>query len=105
MAGEGSRFACVWEELPDGQALSALINGEVGWLMYLPDVFGDHAGFSSRNPEYAGAPDAKIEYYQDNGQRDTYPAAWALPVEVVREALAYFKRERRRPPFVVWHED
>lgn len=95
-------FDEVWVQLPDGQALCALINGDRGWLMYLREE-GD-AGFSSCNPEYDGPPGAEIEYYLSNGQRDVYPASWALPIAEVRRALEYFERERRRPPCVVWHE-
>ena len=96
-------FDEVWVELPDGQSLCALINGDCGWLMYLR-CSGDY-GFSSRNPDYDGPPDAEIEYYLSNGQRDLYPASWALPVAEVRRALAYFERAHERSPFVVWHED
>jgi hypothetical protein len=98
-----SPFEEVWAESPDGQALCALINGDRGWLMYLREE-GD-AGFSSRNPTYDGPPDAQIEYELSNGQRDLYPASWALPVAEVRRALAYFKREHRPPPFVAWYND
>jgi hypothetical protein len=96
-------FEEVWLEGSDGQSLCALINGDRGWLMYLRAP-GD-PGFSSRNPEYAGDPDAKIEYRLGNGQQDWYPASWALPLVEVRRALDYFAREHRRPPLVVWHED
>ena len=59
-----SRYRETWEESADGQILGALINGDLGWLMYLRQS-GD-AGFSSRNPSYAGPPDAVIEYYLGN---------------------------------------
>lgn len=98
-----SPFDEVWVESPDGQGLCALINGDWGWLMYLREA-GD-SGFSSRNADYDGPPDAEIEYMIDNGQSDLYPASWAIPVADVRRALAYFGREHQRPPFVVWHED
>ena len=98
-----SAFDDVMVESPDGQVLHALINGDRGWLMYLREA-GD-SGFSSRNPNYDGPPDAVIEYRISNGQHDLYPAAWALPVAEVRRALADFEREHRRPPFVDWHED
>ena len=98
-----SGFDEVWLEAPDGQSLCALINGGVGWLMYLREP-GD-AGFSSRNPSYKGDPEARIEYLLTNGQLDSYPAAWALPVDELRKALDYFEREHRRPPFIEWHQD
>lgn len=96
-------FEEVWVELPDGQSMCALINGPRGWLMYLREA-GD-SGCSSRNPDYDGPPEAKVEYILNNGQRDLYPAAWALPIAEVRRALMYFEQERQRPPFVVWHEE
>jgi hypothetical protein len=99
----GSGFDEVWLEAPDGQSLCALINGEVGWLMYLRQP-GD-SGFSSRNPSYAGDPHAEIEYVLANGQRDAHPAGWALPLPEVRKALDYFGREHQRPPFISWHQD
>ncbi len=49
-----SRFDEVWVNLPDGQAMCALINDDFGWLMYLREN-GD-AGFSSRNPDSPGRP-------------------------------------------------
>lgn len=93
----------VWLEAPDGQTLCALINGDVGWLMYVREP-GD-AGFSSRNPSYQGDPQAQIKYRLNNGQLDSYPATWALPVEEIRRALDYFSKEHRRPPFIVWHAE
>lgn len=97
------RFREIEDVARDGQSLLALINGDRGWLLYCR-AHGD-PGFSSRNPEYAGAPDATIEYVFGNGQRDKYPAAWALPVEEIRRALAYFGERRKPPPFITWHND
>jgi hypothetical protein len=96
-------FDEVWVESPDGQSLCALINGDRGWLMYLR--YSGDSGFSSRNPNYDGPPDAKIEYILSNGQLDEYPASWAVPVTEVLRALEYFEREYQRPSFIVWHED
>jgi hypothetical protein len=93
----------VWENKPDGRALCALIHGDVGWLMYLREP-GD-SGFSSRNPAYAGPAHAVIDYMLSNGQRDEYPASWALPVATVERALAYFRKTGDRAPFVEWHAD
>jgi hypothetical protein len=54
--------------LPGGRMLSALFNGNSGWLMYLRE--SDDAGFSSRNPIYRGEPNATLEYRLSNGQID-----------------------------------
>ncbi len=83
--------------------MCALTNGGLGWLMYLREE-GD-AGFSSRNPDYAGPPDAEIEYELSNGQHDLYPASWALPVSEINRALEYFRQEQRPPGFITWRND
>jgi hypothetical protein len=85
------------------KAMMALINGDRGWLMYLEEP--SDTGFSSRNPEYDGPADARIEYFLDNGQRDEYPASWAYPVGEINRALDYFRREGERPAFIDWHRD
>jgi Immunity protein Imm1 len=103
MTVDQSRFREVWVNTEDGQTLCALINGDLGWLMYLRES-GD-AGFSSRNPEFTGPEDEIVEYYLSNGQRDEYPRAWALPVADVERALDYFRRTHEPPPFIVWHND
>lgn len=93
----------IWINAEDGSSMCALINGDVGWLMYLRHS-GD-TGFSSRNPNYTGDPSSEIDYILSNGQQDWYPAAWALPVEKVREALEYFRAKNKAPPFIHWHDD
>jgi len=93
----------VWVEAPSGASLCALINDDVGWLMFLRTP-GD-AGFSSRNPSYIGAPDAQIRYVLSNGQVDSYPAAWALPIATVEQALFFFRRHGYPPSFISWHND
>src|SRR5687768_11728570 len=88
----------VWASAPNGASLCALINGQVGWLMFLRAP--EDPGFSSRNPEYIGDPNAEIQYCLANGQVDTYPASWALPLAVVEQALSFFRASGERPPFV-----
>lgn len=75
----------------------------MGWIMYLRHK-GD-PGFSSRNQDYKGPESATIDYVLSNGQRDLYPASWALPISVVNRALAHFRKENRPPRFVFWHND
>lgn len=88
-----SRYEEIWAKSPDGQSLYALVNGNVGWLMYLRK-YGD-AGFSSRNPNYSGPEDATIEYFLSNGQRDEHPASWALPILEIQRVLNLL--EGRKP--------
>jgi hypothetical protein len=98
-----TQYRELWVESPDGQSLCALINGDRGWLMYLREM-GD-AGFSSRNPDYAGPADAMIEYRLANGDTDEYPASWSLPIDAVERALEYFRTEHKPPPFIHWYND
>jgi hypothetical protein len=102
MSGLPPGFDEVHVRTPDGHFLSALINNDVGSLMYMHGEVGDC--LISRNPRYEGSPEATIEYYLRNGQRDCYPASWALPVADVRLALEHLEREGRLPPFIHWHE-
>jgi len=90
----------VWAHAPNGSSLYALINGNVGWLMFLRTRED-----SSRNPAYVGPPDATIAYKLSNGQVDSYPASWALPIATVDQALLFFRNEGRAPPFISWHND
>ena len=97
------RFSELSDIASDGQSLSALINGDLGWLMYLWSP-GD-PGFSSRNPNYVGAVDATIEYVLGNGQHDEYSASWALSIAEVCRALEHFREHHKPPTFVAWHND
>ena len=99
------QFSEVWLRAADeGPALAMLVNEQDAWLMYLGQ--DEDIGFSSRNPEYAGPPDAHLDFVLGNGQRDDYPAAWVLPLEHALAACEYFLRTRGgRSPAIVWHDD
>ncbi len=105
-AVRGRQFSEVWLAAgEDGPALAMLVNGERAWLMYLRDQEGD-PGLSSRNPDYAGAPDALTEFVLDNGQRDEYLIAWTLPLEQALAACEYFvATQGGQSPEIVWHDD
>jgi hypothetical protein len=106
---------------PPGPSLIALLNGNIGWLMYLRHGDGD-PGFSSRNSSFASVGNATdtriftgrfdgegvplIQYQLSNGQVDEYPASWALPESEIVRALVYFvEHSGARPPFIHWHDD
>jgi hypothetical protein len=84
-------------------ALCALLNGGRGWLTCLR-AEGD-AGFSSRNPAYAGPPDAEMEFMLSTGQADRYPAAWTYPRAEVLEAVWVFAATRCCPASLSWFND
>jgi hypothetical protein len=97
------QFREIWLEVEDGPALCALLNGNLGWLMYLRED-GD-AGFGSRNPAFEGAKSSVIGYRLSNGQHEEYPASWALTEEEIIRALEYFvEHQGSRAPFVNWHD-
>jgi hypothetical protein len=88
-AVRGRQFSEVWLNADEQEpVLAMLVNGERAWLMYLGEA-GD-TGFSSRNPRYAGPPDALMEFVLDNGQLDEYPIAWTLPLEQAMATCEYF---------------
>ena len=85
---------------PEGPNICMLRNGEHAFLMYLR--FSGDSGFVS----YGGVEsNAEIEYMLSNGQVDTLPSGWCIPVEQCYKALSYFfVNEGQRPEWVVWHE-
>jgi Immunity protein Imm1 len=99
-----TQFSEVWLQHADGwPAIGALINGEAAWLTYVRHE-GD-AGFSTRNPQYAGPAKAQIEYYLSNGQRDEYPASWNISVTEALRALEHFLEEETMAPWLSWQDD
>jgi hypothetical protein len=96
------QFREVWLNVNGGPALCALLNKNIGWLMYLREA-GD-AGFSSRNPAYPGSDSDVVQYQLSNGQVDEYPASWALSEAEILDALTYFFAHRSRPTSMVWHD-
>jgi hypothetical protein len=102
--GTRTKFSEIWLQHTEGwPAISALINGDAAWLMFLR--FEGDAGFSTRNPNYAGPPKAKIEYYLSNGQRDEYPASWNISTAEALRALEYFFEQEAMAPWLQWHEE
>ena len=100
------QFTEVWlDATEEGPSLVLLVNGQYALLMYLPDHYGN-VGFTSRNPYYAGPPDAQTECMLSNGQLDMYPTAWTLPLNEVIEACEYFITTLGgRSPAITWHDD
>jgi hypothetical protein len=98
-----TQFSEIWMHASTNwPAICALINGDSAWLMFMRHE-GD-AGFSTRNPNYAGPPQAVIEYYLSNGQRDEYPASWNITAAEAVRALEYFLEGSAIAPWLHWHE-
>jgi hypothetical protein len=97
------KFREIWLRAEGGPAICALINEKTGWLMYLREP-GD-AGFSSRNRSYSGRASAMIEYELSNGQRDEYPASWAVSLKVIEDAFVHFLAYQSRMSSIDWHDD
>ncbi len=91
-------------EMYEDAALSALINDDSGWLMYLPGE-DNPEGYSSRDPTYTGPHDAMMEFELSNGQVDEYPVRWTLPTEMVLRALEHYFKHNELPPWITWHND
>lgn len=89
----------IWKSYGE-KRLSALLNEECGWLMWLAEE-GD-PGFSSRGDSSAVG---ETRFRLNNGQLDLYPSAWVLPLETVQRAIAHFELTGERAPFVEWQDD
>ena len=95
------QFKEIWIEGSEGSRMCALINNDIGWLMYLRHD-GD-AGYSTRNPEIESKEE--IEFVLDNGQRDLYPRNWTYPISKLKLALLSFLANNQLPSQVSWHDD
>jgi hypothetical protein len=93
----------VWFEREDGKILTAFVNGDRAWLMYRRD--DADAGFSSRDPDYAGPEEAQLSYILGNGQQDEYPVSWTISINGAMRAVEYFFRTGEKAPWVTWHDD
>lgn len=93
----------IWATAPQGGTLSAFFVDDQAWLMYLRHD-GD-SGFSSRNPAYAGEPDAVQFFTLENGQVDEFPSGWFYPEAIVAATLREFAMYGSRPEGIKWHED
>ena len=82
--------------------MCALINGRVGWLLYL-NKEGD-VGLNSVNPDFLGSKKSFIEYRLDNGQVNEYPECWMYDVNIVKRALDYFEETGELPEFIDWDD-
>jgi Immunity protein Imm1 len=99
-----TQFSEVWLQRTDGwPTIGALINGEAAWLTFVRHE--SDAGFSTRNPQYAGPQKIVIEYYLSNGQRDEYPASWNITKTEALRALEYFFEKEAMAPWLSWHDD
>lgn len=99
----GSHYTEIWVDHGDFPAICSLINGDRGWLMYLR--YDGDAGFSTRNPEYAGPVESTVDYLLGNGQRDEYPASWTMPIHRIFEALEWFAANKTSPTEISWFND
>lgn len=90
-------------ERESGESLFAQVLDGQAWLMYL--MYDDDAGFTTRNPTYAGPDEATIAFTLPNGQTDEYPASWWLPDQIAFRALEYFYVHGGMAPWLTWNDD
>jgi ribosome maturation factor RimP len=62
-------------------------------------------GLSSRNPRYAGSPDARLRFTLSTGGEEEYPASWAVGADQAARALEHYFLTGQRPSFIQWHDD
>jgi hypothetical protein len=83
-----------------GPSLTMLRSDDLAFLMYLREE-GD-SGFVSGHPTPA-TPVARFRLC--NGQIDTYPVAWCIPVDACFRAVVFFYvNDGARSDRVNWHE-
>ncbi|WP_370399756.1 hypothetical protein [Sulfitobacter sp. JB4-11] len=78
----------IWISHEGQQSLSARLNENCGWLMYLR--FPEDAGFSSRNPDRSEQASETEVFLLANGQADSYPRSWTLDQSEVFAAILKF---------------
>lgn len=93
----------IWISHEGGQSLSALLNENCGWLMYLR--FPEDAGFSSRNADRSDQASETEVFFLANGQADSYPRSWTLNRSDVFAAILEFAKSSDQPKAVAWHDD
>lgn len=91
--GEEGTFYCLAMLTHDDRAL----------LIYFR--YAGDAGFSSRDPAYGGPIDAMLDFQLSNGQVDTYPAYWTIPLADAMCAMEFACLHRDRAPWVTWNDD
>lgn len=98
---EKDNYKEIFIELEDGQVMTALINGKIGWLMYLR--YEGDAGFSSRSSD---KQETGVETFMfSNGEVDNFPLSWTIPIEKIYKAIEYSEVNKEKPPFILWNED
>jgi Immunity protein Imm1 len=93
----------IWLTRRDGQALSLLVSGDRGWLMFLREA-GD-AGFSSRGADAVARRRGTLPFRLSNGQVDEHPVRWTVPIEDALRVVEHFFEHGERAPFIRWHAD
>jgi len=96
-----NEFKEIWVHHNNGQRICALINGNIGWLMYLRHE--RDIGFSTRNPNEKKEQDLK--FILNNGQEDCYPRNWCYSVKTLEIAMIFFLKNGEKPNNVEWHDD
>ena len=101
LLNDKQQYKEIWLHSIEGQRICALINNDVGFLMYLR--YEGDAGFTSRN--FQDTSKDNIEFLLSNGQKDLYPKKWTYPIDTIKEAMLYFLMLQERSPLVHWQDD
>ena len=101
LLNSSEQFKEIWLDGQNGESLCALINGNIGWLMY--SRFEGDAGFATKNPQISSNKD--VEYVLNNGQKDWYPENWTYSVKILAQAMQSFLRNNQQPSQVDWQDN
>ncbi len=101
--GREGHPAEVW--LEDSESGSLLSNGREAFLLHLPDVEGEHPGWTTRAARIEGPKETVSGFVLSNGQVNAFPSSWLVPLAEGVDAFAHFYRHGERAPWLTWHDD
>ncbi|WP_264774400.1 hypothetical protein [Deinococcus aetherius] len=73
--------------------------------MHLPDVDGDHPGWTTRATEAEDLEETVSGFVLSNGQVDGFPSSWVVPLHEGVDAFLHFYRRGERAPWLIWRDD
>ena len=86
-----------------GASVIALTSGGRGWLMFMQEPGG--SSFSTRANDACVDSNEELSFTLTNGQVDTYPERWTIPLAQMVDGVVHFVFEGTRDPRLCWHDD
>lgn len=94
-------MAEVWLTGDNGKSMALFTNKDRGMLLFLPDTASP--GYSSRETVFPQKEELPI--YMKDGQGDTKPVHYFVPLNKGVDALLYFFQNDDKDPTIIWHDD